>query len=72
MGHQEPANRHASNQEREIFNQINKNTGNRIRYVKVDADSGDEVENDDIIKGYEVGGDRIAHRNLAALAFNSA
>jgi DNA end-binding protein Ku len=54
MGHQEPANRHASNQEREIFNQINKNTGNRIRYVKVDADSGDEVENDDIIKGYEV------------------
>ena len=44
MGHQEPANRHASNQEREIFNQINKNTGNRIRYVKVDADSGDEVE----------------------------
>jgi non-homologous end joining protein Ku len=43
MGPQEPANRHASNQELEIFNQINKNTGNRIRYVKVDADSGDEA-----------------------------
>ena len=26
----------------------------RIRYKKVDADTGDEVENDDIIKGYEV------------------
>ncbi len=36
------------------FNQINRNTGHRIRYLKVDADSGDEVEPDDIVKGYEV------------------
>jgi DNA end-binding protein Ku len=36
------------------FHQINKGTGNRIRYVKVDADTGDEVESDDIVKGYEV------------------
>lgn len=36
------------------FNQLNRNTGNRIRYQKVDADTGDEVESDDIIKGYEV------------------
>jgi DNA end-binding protein Ku len=37
------------------FHQLNKNTGNRIRYRKVDAETGDEVEAADIIKGYEVG-----------------
>jgi DNA end-binding protein Ku len=36
------------------FHQINKETGNRIRYRKVDAETGDEVEQADIIKGYEV------------------
>jgi DNA end-binding protein Ku len=29
-------------------------TGNRIRYLKVDAETGDEVEADNIIKRYEV------------------
>jgi DNA end-binding protein Ku len=33
----------------------NKKTGNRIKYRKVDAESGDEVGSEDIIKGYEVG-----------------
>ena len=33
-------------------------TGNRIRYLKVDADTGEEVDNDDIIKGYQVDKDR--------------
>src|ERR1700716_2845368 len=37
------------------FHQLNKNTGHRIKYRKVDAESGDEVESEDIIKGYEVG-----------------
>jgi hypothetical protein len=37
------------------FHQLNKNTGHRIKYRKVDADTGDEVESADIIKGYEVG-----------------
>jgi len=37
------------------FHQLNKNTGHRIKYRKVDAESGDEVESADIIKGYEVG-----------------
>jgi DNA end-binding protein Ku len=32
-----------------------KDTGHRIKYHKVDAETGDEVENDKIIKGYEVG-----------------
>ncbi len=34
--------------------QLNKKTGNRIRYRKVDAETGDEVEQGNIIKGYEV------------------
>ena len=36
------------------FHQINKETGNRIRYKKIDAETGDEVDNADIVKGYEV------------------
>jgi DNA end-binding protein Ku len=36
------------------FHQINAKSGNRIRYKKVDADSGREVEADDIVKGFEV------------------
>jgi DNA end-binding protein Ku len=36
------------------FNQINKRTGHRIKYQKVDADTGEEVPNDDIVKGYKV------------------
>ena len=44
----------SSEREKISFHQLNKNTGNRIRYRKVDADSGEEVESSDIIKGYEV------------------
>jgi len=40
------------------FNQINKKTGHRIRYLKVDAGTGEEVSNEDIIKGYQVDKDR--------------
>ena len=40
--------------ERVSFNQINKNTGNRIRYKKVDGDTGEEVNQPDIVKGYQV------------------
>src|SRR5438874_4327640 len=36
------------------FNQINRKTGHRIKYTKVDADTGEEVANEDIIKGYKV------------------
>ncbi len=36
------------------FNQINSKTGHRIKYVKVDAETGDDVENEDIVKGYKV------------------
>src|SRR6201985_2008861 len=44
--------------EKTSFNQINKKTGHRIRYLKVDADTGDEVASDNIIKGYQVDKDR--------------
>src|SRR4051812_31163389 len=36
------------------FNQINKKTGHRIKYLKVDAETGEEVPTDEIIKGYKV------------------
>jgi DNA end-binding protein Ku len=43
-----------SEREKISFHQINKETGHRIRYKKVDADTGDEVDNADIVKGYEI------------------
>src|SRR6201996_6789398 len=43
-----------SDTEKVSFNQINKKTGHRIKYSKVDADTGEEVANEDIIKGYKV------------------
>jgi DNA end-binding protein Ku len=43
-----------SESEKVSFKQINKNTGHRIKYAKVDAETGDEVACEDIIKGYKV------------------
>lgn len=43
-----------SEREKIRFNQINKKTGSRIRYLKVDAETGEEVDPDDIVKGYEI------------------
>ena len=43
-----------SEREKISFHQLNKKTGHRIRYRKVDAETGHEVESSDIIKGYEV------------------
>jgi len=43
-----------SEREKVRFHQINRKTGNRIRYRKVDADTGHEVDSDDIVKAYEV------------------
>jgi DNA end-binding protein Ku len=45
----------SSEREKISFHQINKKTGNRIKYRKVDAETGDEVESADIVKGYQVG-----------------
>src|SRR6195952_1735792 len=43
-----------SDSEKISFNQINRKTGHRIKYAKVDADTGEEVSNEDIMKGYKV------------------
>src|SRR6187549_1620026 len=43
-----------SEREKISFHQLNKKTGHRIRYRKVDAETGHEVDSGDIIKGYEV------------------
>ena len=43
-----------SEREKISFHQINKETGHRIRYKKIDAETGDEVDNSEIVKGYEV------------------
>ena len=43
-----------SEREKISFHQINKETGNRIRYKKIDAETGDEVDNENIVKGYEI------------------
>src|SRR5215204_218709 len=42
-----------SEREKIRFHQIHKETGNRVRYKKIDEDTGDQVEQGDIIKGYE-------------------
>ena len=43
-----------SDSEKISFNQINRSTGHRIKYLKVDAATGEEVANDEIMKGYKV------------------
>jgi DNA end-binding protein Ku len=57
------------------FNQINKKTGHRIKYLKVDADTGEEVASDDIIKGYKVDTDQypeVTKDELENIALESA
>jgi len=56
------------------FNQIDKKTGHRIKYLKVDADTGEEVETSDIIKGYKVDADRyleVSKEELDNIALES-
>jgi DNA end-binding protein Ku len=43
-----------SDSEKISFNQLNRQTGHRIKYTKVDADTGEEVASEDIVKGYKV------------------
>ena len=46
-----------SESEKVSFNQINKRTGHRIKYQRVDAETGEDVDNEDIVKGYKVDAD---------------
>jgi Ku protein len=62
-----------SEREKISFHQVNKDTG-RIKYQKIDAESGDEVESADIIKGYQVGKGEyleIEPEELEAIAIES-
>src|SRR5215208_6702420 len=63
-----------SEREKIRFNQLNRNTGNRIKLQRVDAETGDPVEYDDIVKGYEVGKGQyieIMEEELEAIALES-
>jgi DNA end-binding protein Ku len=63
-----------SDSEKISFNQINRNTGHRIKYMKVDADTGEEVSSDDIMKGYKVDTDtyiEISREELDNIALES-
>jgi DNA end-binding protein Ku len=63
-----------SDSEKISFNQINKTTGHRIKYVKVDADTGEEVSNEDITKGYKVDTDtyvEVSKEELENIALES-
>ena len=43
-----------SDSEKVSFNQINRNTGHRIKYSRVDADTGEEVASEDIVKAFKI------------------
>src|SRR5712675_1650670 len=43
-----------SAREKISFHQINRKTGNRIKYCKLDAVTGEPVSDEEIVKGYEV------------------
>jgi DNA end-binding protein Ku len=63
-----------SEREKISFHQLNKETGNRIRYRKVDAETGEDVEQANIIKGYEVAKDNyieLSRDELEAVAIES-
>jgi len=63
-----------SDAEKVSFNQINRKTGHRIKYAKVDADTGEEVSSDDIVKGYKVDTDtyiEVTKDELDELALES-
>lgn len=44
----------ASSSERITFNTLNRKTGNRVKREFVDSETGDVVEHDDQVKGYEI------------------
>jgi DNA end-binding protein Ku len=63
-----------SESEKISFNQLNRQTGHRIKYLKVDAETGDEVPNEDIIKGYQLEKDQfieVTKEELEEIALES-
>ena len=65
----------SSEREKISFHQINSKTGNRVKMSRVDAVTGEPVEWDDIVKGYEVGKGQyieIKDEELEAIAIESS
>ena len=63
-----------SEREKVSFNQINSATGNRIRYRKVDEETGEEVTPENIVKAYQIEKGRyieIADEELESIALES-
>ena len=63
-----------SESEKISFNQINRATGHRVKYSKVDAETGEEVEASDIMKGYKVDTDtylEVTKEELEGIALES-
>jgi DNA end-binding protein Ku len=63
-----------SESEKISFNQLNKQTGHRIKYLKVDAGTGEEVPNEDIVKGYQLEDDQfieVSKEELEEIALES-
>jgi DNA end-binding protein Ku len=63
-----------SESEKISFNQLSRKTGHRIKYAKVDADTGEEVANEDIVKGYKVDTDtfvEVTKQELENVALES-
>jgi DNA end-binding protein Ku len=57
----------SSEREKISFNQINKKTGHRIKYRKVDAETGDEVDSSDLIKGTKSAKDNTSRSSPKSL-----
>jgi len=63
-----------SDTEKISFNQSNRNTGHRIKYLKVDAGTGEEVSSDEIIKDYKFDTDtyiEVSKDELESIAIDS-
>jgi hypothetical protein len=63
-----------SEREKIKFHQVKRRTGNRIKYCKIDAVTGEPVDDKDIVKAYEVGKGRyveITDDELEAVAIGS-
>ena len=63
-----------SESEKISFNQLNRQTGHRIKYLKVDSDTGEEVANEDIVKGYALDKDtfiEVSKEELENVALES-
>jgi len=63
-----------SESEKIAFNQLNRQTGHRIKYLKVDADTGEEVANEDFVKGYALDKDtfiEVTNEELENVALES-